>query len=156
MVPEVEQWVGGQRVQTSSYKINKPQNATCTLATIVRYCILHLKTDWESFSQKFSSQRLSWWLSGKESACPCRGHGFDPWSGKIPHATEQLSPCTTTTEPRNYNYWSPGSLELVHCNRNHCNEKPTCHTQLESRPCSPQLGKACVARKTRLQPKTIH
>ena len=21
------------------------------------------------------------------------------WSGKIPHATEQLSPCTTTTEP---------------------------------------------------------
>ena len=25
--------------------------------------------------------------------------GFDPWSGKIPHAAEQLSPCTTTTEP---------------------------------------------------------
>ena len=27
-----------------------------------------------------------WWLSGKESACQCRGHGFDPWSRKIPHA----------------------------------------------------------------------
>ena len=27
-----------------------------------------------------------------------RGHGFNPWSGKIPHATEQLSPRTTTTE----------------------------------------------------------
>ncbi|XP_049557958.1 ATP synthase mitochondrial F1 complex assembly factor 2 isoform X4 [Orcinus orca] len=26
------------------------------------------------------------------------GHGFEPWSGKIPHATEQLSPCATTTE----------------------------------------------------------
>ena len=26
-------------------------------------------------------------------------HGFDPWSGKIPHAAEQLSPYTTTTEP---------------------------------------------------------
>ena len=25
--------------------------------------------------------------------------GFDPWSGKIPHAVEQLSPCATTTEP---------------------------------------------------------
>ena len=31
--------------------------------------------------------------------CQCRGHGFKPWSGKIPHATEQLSPCATTTEP---------------------------------------------------------
>ena len=28
-----------------------------------------------------------------------RGYGFDPWSGKTPRATEQLSPCTTTTEP---------------------------------------------------------
>ena len=25
---------------------------------------------------------------------------FEPWSGKIPHATEQLSPCAATTEPR--------------------------------------------------------
>ena len=25
--------------------------------------------------------------------------GFDPRSRKIPHAAEQLSPCTTTTEP---------------------------------------------------------
>ena len=25
-----------------------------------------------------------WWLSGKESACQCRSHGFDPWVGKIP------------------------------------------------------------------------
>ena len=27
------------------------------------------------------------------------GHGFEPWSGKIPPATEQLSTCATTTEP---------------------------------------------------------
>ena len=45
-----------------------------------------------------------WWRSGQESACQCRGHGFEPWSGKIPHATEQLSPCTTTTEPACHNY----------------------------------------------------
>ena len=24
---------------------------------------------------------------------------FEPWSGKIPHAAEQLSPCAATTEP---------------------------------------------------------
>ena len=27
---------------------------------------------------------LSWWLSGKESACQCRRHRFDPWVGKMP------------------------------------------------------------------------
>ena len=31
-----------------------------------------------------------------------QGHGFDPWSGKVPHATEQVTPCTTTTEPALY------------------------------------------------------
>ena len=46
-----------------------------------------------------SRHGLPWWRSGKESACQGRGHGFEPWFGKIPHAVEQLSPCTTTTEP---------------------------------------------------------
>ena len=40
-----------------------------------------------------------WWHSGWESACQCRGHGFEPWSGKIPHAAEQLGPWATITEP---------------------------------------------------------
>ena len=26
------------------------------------------------------------------------GHGFDPWSRKIPHGVDQLSPCSTTRE----------------------------------------------------------
>ena len=42
---------------------------------------------------------LPWWHSGWESACQCRGQGFEPWSRKIPHAAEQLSPGATTTEP---------------------------------------------------------
>ena len=42
---------------------------------------------------------LPWWRSGWESACQCRGHGFEPWSGRIPHAAEQLGPWTTITEP---------------------------------------------------------
>ena len=41
----------------------------------------------------------SWCVSGKESTCQWRGHGFDPPSGKIPHALEQVSPCTTAFEP---------------------------------------------------------
>ena len=42
---------------------------------------------------------LPWWRSGWESACQCRERGFEPWSGKIPHATEQLGPWATITEP---------------------------------------------------------
>ena len=42
---------------------------------------------------------LPWWCSGWGSACQCRGHGFKPWSGRIPHAAEQLGPWATATEP---------------------------------------------------------
>ena len=31
---------------------------------------------------------LPWWLSGKESACQCRRHGFSPWVRKIPWRRE--------------------------------------------------------------------
>ena len=41
------------------------------------------------------------------------GHGFDPWSGKIPCAVEQLSLCAATTEPV-----CQGPMP---CNENHCN-----------------------------------
>ena len=34
----------------------------------------------------------------KNLPAKCMGHGFDPWSGKIPHATWQLRLCTATTE----------------------------------------------------------
>ena len=42
---------------------------------------------------------LPWWRSGWESACQCGGHGFGPWSGRIPHAAERLGPWATTAEP---------------------------------------------------------
>ena len=42
---------------------------------------------------------LPWWVSGKESTCQYRRHGFGPWSGKIPRSVEQLSPRDTTIEP---------------------------------------------------------
>ena len=49
------------------------------------------------------------WLSGKEPACQCRRHGFDPWSGKIPHAPEQLGSCPATAGSRNC--WRLRALE---------------------------------------------
>ena len=53
----------------------------------------------ETRLQKTGFSGLPWWSGDKASACQCRGHGFDPWSGKIPHAMGRLSLCTTTTEP---------------------------------------------------------
>ena len=47
--------------------------------------------------KKSDTRGLPWWLSGKEFVCQCRGHGFNPWAGKIPHTVEQLSLCATTT-----------------------------------------------------------
>ena len=44
-----------------------------------------------------------------KQAYQCKGHGFEPWSGKILHAKEQLSPCATTTEIQ--------SLEPKLCNK---------------------------------------
>ena len=41
---------------------------------------------------RFNTFGLPWWCSGWESACQCRRHGLEPWSGKIPHAAEQLGP----------------------------------------------------------------
>ena len=42
--------------------------------------------------------RASLVAQGLRIRLPMQGHGFNPWSGKIPHAAEQLSPCATTTE----------------------------------------------------------
>ena len=67
-------------------------------------------------SQK--SQRikcLAWlprWLSGKESTRQRRGHGFDPWSRKIPRARGQLSSCAAKAEPTHHNHGSEGAESL--------------------------------------------
>ena len=63
----------------------------------------------KSRSHKRKDWGLPWRRSGWECACQCRGHGFEPWSGKIPHAAEQLGAWATTTEPAH--------LEPVLCNK---------------------------------------
>ena len=37
-------------------------------------------SDWTTMSLR----GLPWLLSGKDSTCQCRRHGFKPWAGKIP------------------------------------------------------------------------
>ena len=56
---------------------------------------------WQSAGAGFTvmNRNVTAGPSGKESTCQCRRHGFDPWSGKIACAAEQLSPCATTAEP---------------------------------------------------------
>ena len=65
-------------------------------------CTIHVNV-WCEITLK-EKARLPWWHSGWESACQHRGHGFEPWSRKIPHATEQIGPRATTTEPVCHNY----------------------------------------------------
>lgn len=81
---------------------------------------------------------------GRNLPAYARGHGFDVGSRNSPHAADQLSSCTTatepllqspgtaTTEPRFYNYLKPvllGSCARLQEKPEHCNKKPL--TQLE-------------------------
>ena len=69
------------------------------------------------------------WLKNSETSLmvqwlrihlPCRGHRFDPWSGKIPRVSGQLSPCTAATEALTR------ALEpVLHIKGSHHNEKPS-------------------------------
>ena len=82
------------------------------------------------FKKIFIYLGFPWWLSGKESACQGRRHGFNPWSRKMPHAKEQLDLCTyndraCVLEPRSHSYWSLLALEpVLHHKRSPNNEKP--------------------------------
>ena len=69
------------------------------------------------FTLKRTEAGLPWWPRGKEFACQCRAHGSDPWSRKIPHAAEQLGPCTTSPE-------GPCLEPRLQNKRNHHSKKP--------------------------------
>ena len=91
---------------------------------------------------KNEKQGLPWWRSGWESACQCRGHGFEPWSGKIPHAAEQLGPWATITEP--------ARLEPVLRNKRGCDSERPAHRDEEWPPL------ATTRESPRTETKTQH
>ena len=76
-------------------KIRRPWDPAHTL-------ILSATLPLGSIAIKLLIRGLPWWRSGWESACQCRGRGFEPWSRKIPHAAEQLGPVSQ-------NYWACAS-----------------------------------------------
>ena len=94
------------------------------------YGVAQSRTWLKWLSSSSSRQGLPWWLWSKESTCQCRRHGFDPWSGKIPYAKEQLSPqllslCSRAWESQ---LLCPQTLEpVLHNERSHCHEKPMNH-----------------------------
>ena len=92
-----------------------------------------------------------------ESTCQGKRRGFDPWSGRIPHALGQLSLCATTPEPVPY---SPGAAAMKSaCPRAQApwQEKPPpweAHAlQLERSPRLPQLENSQSCNKDPAQPK---
>ena len=102
---------------------------------------------------------LPCWSSAWESACQCRGHRFNPWSRKIPHAIG-------AAKPVRHNYGSLWSLALQPqmlrpmCPRAHAlqRKKPPQWAarppQLESSPQLPPLEKSLRSNKdTAMQKK---
>ena len=97
---------------------------------------ISLAQNWVLFTIQYfvlrkMSQGLPWCLSGKESACQCRRHKFNPWSRKISHAPGAAKPVchkfwACTLEPGSRNYRAH-VLQLL---------KP-----LHSRACAPQQEK---------------
>ena len=94
-----------------------------------------------------------WWRSGEESTCQYTGHKFDPWSGKTPYATEQLSLCATAPElPSSHQAHplqplKPTRREPALRKRGRCRERPTHGSKSSSH--ALHRERACRAMKTR-------
>ena len=105
--------------------------------TIPKIFFYNSKCFWQRFRKTFShislkniNSGLHWRYSGSEYACQCRRHGFNPWSSKIPHVMERLSPHAKTTEPAprvlKLRLLKPMRLEpVLHDKRSHGNEMST-------------------------------
>ena len=90
-------WIGGSLKRKSKWLWKQENMITLSWKANAHknYFQIHFFTYLINKHRKIRSIKntgLPWWRSGWESACQCRGHRFEPWSGKIPHATEQLGP----------------------------------------------------------------
>ena len=90
----------------SPFSLDIPKMTSCNASRKIfpisksNYVIIQVKKlSWRLYFVNLRiGMGLPWWSSGKESAWQYRGQGFNPWSGKIPHTSGQLSLCVTTTE----------------------------------------------------------
>ena len=90
-LPKRREWervglgVWDQNMQTDSYieQINKV--LLYSTGNYIQYPVIN--HNGKEFEKKC---RFPWWLRGKESACQCRRHRFNPWSRKIPLATKSV------------------------------------------------------------------
>ena len=125
-----------QEAQRVPYRINQKRNTP-------RHILMKpSKIKYKEKILKAARVGFPWWCSGWESACQCRGHGFELWSGKIPHATEQLGPWATTTEPAH--------LEPVLRNKRGCDSERPAHCNEEWPPLT------ATRESTRTETKTQH
>ena len=75
-------------------KFERNLNGNSRIEKIIIIKIRKLNSRLDTAEKRIKNYKtgLPWWRSGWESACQCRGHGFEPWSGRIRHAAEQLGP----------------------------------------------------------------
>ena len=121
----------------------RPQRARCKAVTGTPY------KGMEGYETRVTEDYigLPWWRSGWESACQCRGHGFEPWSEKILHAAEQLGPWATIAEPARL---EPARLEPVLRNKRGRDSKRPAHRDEEWPPL------AATRESPRTETKTQH
>ena len=102
------EWVAYPFSRRSSWPRNRTAVSCTTDEFFTNWAIREAKRIRNLLIQELrENEGLLLWLSGRESACQCRRDGFNPWSGKTPHATGQLSPRATSTDPTCCDYWSP-------------------------------------------------
>ena len=138
----------GQLFQTHQLDNSKDQKKKKKKKVTYKSIFIHIKT----------GKGLPWWRSGWESTCQCRGHRFEPGSGKVPHAAEQLGPCATaaepvlwspratTTEPTCCNYWSSCAWSPCSAMREAAAGRGP-RTAMGSGPRSPRPEGACVQQR---------
>ena len=85
---------------------------------------------------------LSWWFSGKESACQCRRHRFDPWVGKVP-CRRACQPTPVFLPAKSHGQRSLVSYNPVIAKESDTTERLNNKCHFRSHPTSQEPGSLC-------------